>query len=343
MNNNNVLKRSFISTIIFIVIVLIVFYFIFKNNDYREVLNILKYSNKIYLVIAILAMASFSFCEGLTLKTLFQLLGDKVPLKDTYKYALSGFFVSSITPSSSGGDPMQLYLMNKDKIKISHATIALLVKLCTFQFVVIFLATIGFIFYHDIFFSSVGNIKYLLFLSIFLNVLVACLYFLMIFCKPVIMYIVEIISKIMKKIHVKNTDNIIEKINLQVEEYSRASIYLRKNKLVFFKVFMITLIELILYYSIPYFVYLSLGLHNYPIVTFIFMQAMLFISVSSLPLPGAVGVSEATFLNIYKTMFPANILAIIMIITRFINFYIFVLYSGIMMLIFVTKNNLKKD
>ena len=47
------------------------------------------------------------------------------------------------------------------------------------------------------------------------------------------------------------------------------------------------------------------------------------------------------FMKIYRTIYPEHILGSAMIITRFINFYIFVLYAGIMMMGYVVKDNFK--
>ena len=68
------------------------------------------------------------------------------------------------------------------------------------------------------------------------------------------------------------------------------------------------------------------------------MQAVLFISVSALPLPGAVGVSESGFMIIYKTLFPANILSSAMLISRGISFYLLILVSGLIISITYLRN-----
>lgn len=340
--NDDILKKSLFSSILFIIIVIVVFYFIFKDNNYKEVYEILINSNKKYLIVAIICMSFFSICEALNIKTSLKLFKEKTTFKDCYKYALAGFFVAGITPSSSGGDPMQLYLMSRDKIKISHGTITLLLKLLSFQFAVIFIGSISFISSHKVFLDSLGNLKYIIFLGAFLNILVGTLYFLIIFCKPIIIYLITMLEKLLNKLHVKKTDTFINNLNNFVDEYSKASIIIKENKRVLIKIFITTITQMILYYSIPYFVYLSLGFNNYNILSFISLQSVLFMSVSSLPFPGAVGVSEATFMKIYKTMIPKNLLGSAMVITRFINFYIFIIYSGIYLMYFILKDNMNK-
>ncbi len=339
--NDNILKRSFISTILFLIIVIIVFYFIFRDNNYKEVYRIVLDTNKLYLFVALFCMSCFSICEALNMQTALKLFKEKISFKKSYKYALAGYFVAGITPSSTGGDPMQLYLMSRDNIKISHGALTLLLKLLSFQFNAILLAIVSFIFYHKIFLNSLGNLKYIIFVGAFLNILVGTLYFLIIFFKPVIVYLVELLSKLLHKLHVKKTDIFIKKINTIVDEYGKASDVIKKNKKVLIKISLTTFVQVVLFYSIPYFVYLALGLREYTIIRFIALQSVLYISVSALPFPGAVGVSEATFMRIYKNMFPESILGSAMVITRFINFYIFIVYSGLALMYFILKDNIK--
>ena len=94
-----------------------------------------------------------------------------------------------------------------------------------------------------------------------------------------------------------------------------------------------TLTFIVLVFSIPYFVYLALGYQDTSIFKFITTQAVLNITVSSLPFPGAVGISEAIFMKLYKNLFNPNVLGSAMFITRFINFYLFVIISGIVVMI----------
>ena len=59
------------------------------------------------------------------------------------------------------------------------------------------------------------------------------------------------------------------------------------------------------------------------------LQAVLFLSVSSLPLPGAVGLTEVGFLLLYQTVFPAAILPSAMLLSRTVSFYLILLCCGL--------------
>ena len=342
MKTNNVLKKSLLSSVFFVILVIIVFYFVFKDLAFKDVLILFKNSNKLYLILAIFCMAGFNFLEGLNIKIILKSLGNKVKYLACYKYAIGSFFTASITPSSSGGDPMALFLMTRDKISVSHSAITLLTKLMCYQIVVLILSLISFISSYNQTINLLGNMKFLVFLGLFLNMLVFTLYFLAIFFKQIMIFLVELLGKLLNKLHFKKIKNLEEKIKMQIDEYSRAALALKTNKKIVLKVIFLTLIQMILYYSIPYFVYLALGYHESSILKFITTQAILYVAVSALPFPGAVGISEAVFMKLYKTLFNPLILGSAMFITRFINFYLFVIITGLLLAFFITHDNFKK-
>ena len=116
---------------------------------------------------------------------------------------------------------------------------------------------------------------------------------------------------------------------------------LKNHKNILIKVFLTTIIQFLFYHSIPYLIYLSFGLNEYGLITFIFMEAVLYISVSSLPFPGAIGISEGGFLTMFKMFFPTSILSSAMLISRGVSFYLFVIITGIIILSFIVYDKYK--
>lgn len=283
-------------------------------------------------------MFIFVLSEAISIRRVLISLGNKVKLIDSIKYASVGFFFSSITPSSSGGDPAQMYFMSKDNLPLSHSALALLVELCSFQLTSFILAIIGFIINYDFLINNINNIKYLMFIGISLNLIILVFLIIMIFSKKISLYFLKIIYKILELIKYRRRTIFFKSALKQINEYHACSIYLKNNKIIFLKTFLTSLIQLTLYHSIPYLIYLSFNLHDYNVFTFIFLESVLYISVSSLPFPGAVGVSEGAFLIIFKLFFKESILKSAMLISRGISFYLFVIITGILILIFTIKD-----
>lgn len=336
----NFLKKVF-NILFFIGIAVLTFWLIFKNNDINKIIFNLSKAKKNYLLLAIFAMFVYIFCEGLNIYRILKNLKDDVSLFQTFKYSLVGFFFSSITPSSTGGQPMQLYFMNKDKLSISHSTLSLLIQLLSFQFMTLVLALIGFAFNYDLLLNKIGNIKYLMFLGITINVIIQTFLIIMIFSKKLGLKLINGICNLLDKMHIKSASSIKKKSIAQLDEYHECAIYLKNNKIMISKIFLTTLLQLSLYHSVPYFVFKAFGLQGYSIFTFIFLQAVLYISVASLPLPGAMGASEGSFMIIFKLLFPTALLGSAMLISRGISFYLFVIISAILIFGFIVYDKIK--
>lgn len=68
---------------------------------------------------------------------MFHSLGEKAGFLQCIKYAFVGFFYSGITPSASGGQPMQLYYMNRDGHSFVHSTIALVCAAMAYKLILV--------------------------------------------------------------------------------------------------------------------------------------------------------------------------------------------------------------
>ena len=74
------------------------------------------------------------------------------------------------------------------------------------------------------------------------------------------------------------------------------------------------------------------------------MQAVLYTTVSGLPLPGAIGVSETIFLKIFGVAFGEKLLSGAMLLSRGISFYLFVVISLVVVIInAIRKNKVKGE
>lgn len=183
---------------------------------------------------------------------------------------------------------------------------------------------------------------YLLILGVAINTVILAVLMLSIFSKRLIFKLVQVICKILNKFHYRNTDRFKKKCFEQIKEYKRGARLLLENKRVLVKIVFTTILQVTLYHSIPYIIYLSLGLEGANFWQFLAMQSVLYISVSGLPVPGAVGVSEGGFLAIYKVLFPEMFLSSAMLLSRGISFYLFVLISGISVLCFSLREKVSK-
>lgn len=86
--------------------------------------------------------------------------------------------------------------------------------------------------------------------------------------------------------------------------------------------------QILFQFSVPFFVYMAFDQSGVGYFDILALQTMLTICVSSLPLPGAVGASEASFITIFTAIFGAELVLPAMILNRMISFYIFLIISA---------------
>lgn len=323
-------KHTFRNLIIFIALIILTFHFIFKNQNFQNIYDIVINANKLYILIAILLMFIYLSLDALNLKRTLSALNEKVSYIKILKISFIGFFFSGITPAASGGQPMQIYYMHKDKVSVANSTLALLINLFSMQVITITMALVSICFNYKA--LDVGLMIFFI-IGIFLNSCALLLLMAGIFSKSLSKSLINFAIKILRKFKLKNINNIEENLEKSLEKYNGSSDYIKSHKELLPRTFIITLVQFLCYYAITYCVYRSLGLVGKNIMQIIGMQSVLFATVSGIPSPGAVGVSEAAYIGIFKTVIPTNMIDSAMLLSRGINFYLFMLISGFIVII----------
>lgn len=314
----------------FIILILITFYIFFQNQNIGEIFEIIKTAKKGYVIIAIICMCCFLSCEAMNIGRTLKNLNEKSSFLKNVKYALIGFFFSSITPAASGGQPMQIYYMHKDNIPVTKSTLALLINLTCMQIVTISLGILGAI----VNFGYMNSpMKGLFVLGITLNSIALTLLLVSIFSKEATNKLIELSIKILKFFKVKNMEEKQKKIVDALMKYQDNAEYLKEHKSEVMKNVIIAYIQYIAYYSISYFTYKAFGLNEQNIIKIILLQALLYGTVSGIPSPGAVGVSEGGYMSLFEHIYTQNLLSSSMLLSRGISFYLFVAISAIVVII----------
>lgn len=332
MSNKITAKGMLKNIIFFIALISITFFILCREYSLHDILSSLKSVNLTYIFIGIIFMFLFVSCEGINIRRMLRMFSYDISILKGLKYAFIGFFFSSITPSASGGQPMQVYYMNKDNIKISHSSLVLLIELASFQFVTISIAIMSFIGNYKFILSLNTVIKSLVLFGIVFNFGMFCCIVLAVFSKQFTNKVVELFLKCIRKVKFIDSDKWISAVNTEVNQYQESAVFIKKNKFVVMKVVLTAFAQCCFMYSITFFVYKAFNLSDFSFIAVFSLQSILFIAVSAIPLPGAVGSSESSFLTLFKTLFPINTLSSAMLLSRAISFYLFVIISGIIVL-----------
>lgn len=328
-------KKVFKNLFIFLAIIFVTFYIIFKDQDFSQLSEIIKNVKIHYLIIAVVCMMLYFTCDSINIGRTLKRLGEKsTPLKNL-KYSLIGFFFSSVTPAASGGQPMQIYYMKREKISVANSTLTFLINLSCMQIVTISLAFVSLFF-------NVGSMNGVLIscfiIGITLNLSALALLIISIFSRRATNGMIRLAIKILKIFRIKNIESKKERIEKELKKYQDSAVYIKSSKSIIIKNLLTTYVQFLLYYSITYWIYCAFGLSKYNILQIVSLQAILFATVSGIPSPGAVGVSEGGFLELFKNIYTKEQIGGAMLLNRGVNFYLFVIVSSVVVIVCSIKD-----
>lgn len=322
--------------VFFMTLIIFTFWFIFKDQDINVLINTLKSINKKYVLISALLMLCVYLVETINVRSVLVSLGEKkLSILKVFKYTCIGNFFSAITPAATGGQPVEVYYMNKDGIETSSGTMTMLMQLCGFQTSILILSILGAVLNPSL---LSGEIIWFYLLGLTINGIALLLMILSAFYDKMIFLTRDFLVKIMITFKVRNSELKIKKLDIEVKKYVKSAKFIKKNKTVFFKSVLRVFIQICFYHSIPYFVYRSFGLNKINFIEIFSMQAILYTTVSGIPLPGSIGVSESLFLRLYGKAFGKVILSSAMLLYRFVSFYFYIMIFSIVVVINAIKN-----
>jgi hypothetical protein len=333
-----------------LIISLFTVHLIFKEQELPEIIRDLKMASPKWIALGAVAAIFFVSGESVIIHYMLRVLDQKTSFLRCLKYSFIGFFFCYITPSSTGGQPMQMFHMKRDKIKIGYSTLIMLLITIAYKSVLILLALGFLVFNFNVVEQYAGDMKWLIVLGFVLNLaFIAAL--LLVFIKPIWaralgIKTVGLLTKlrIMKR---KNKDKYTEKLISICDTYAMGADYIKKNLSVVFNVFVLTAVQRICLFSITWIVYRAYGLDQTSFVDILTLQIMIGVAVEMLPLPGAAGISEGCFLLTFTEIFGMKLVKPALLISRGLTFYLILVIGAIVTLtvhiIGIRKENQTKE
>ena len=311
----------------------VTFYIIFKNNEIEQIIPIIKEASAFYLILGLILMLLFNICEAWAIKVLMKSFSYIPTFGQCLKYAFIGFYFCAITPSASGGQPMQVYYMKKDGIEIGSATLGILIITVAYQIGMLLLGLLMFLLRPVLVSGNLGLSVYFLAFGVAANLIMVITFLSIAFHKSFLKNIMFGGIRLFARMKIiKNVDLALQKVEVHLEEYQICADHIKKNTRILVYILAIIITQILTRLSVAFVVYKAFGLHGYNFIDIVALQTMLALAVESLPLPGAIGASETGFLAINTKIFGASKLVPAMLLSRGINFYFFLLISGVISL-----------
>lgn len=328
------MKKRMLQIALFLVIMLLTFYALFSGRDLSEIVQAIMNMSFWYLVPAIALAVFFVSAEGFMI---WYLLRSMKAQKDGYKasslprciqYSFIGFFYSGITPSATGGQPVQLYYMNKDGNRGSDSTVVLMTVAVAYKFILVIMGLGILLFWLNPLRQELGNYFLLYLLGLALNVILVILILGVMLFPKVILKAALLFEGLFIRLKIwKPSDKREEKINAFIDSYQQAVAWLKGHKGSLLVVLFVTFLQRCSVFVLTYMVYLGFGLEGSSAMKVILLQAAVYIAVDMLPLPGAQGITELMYQTVFVHVFTGAYLIPSMLVSRGINFYFLLIVS----------------
>lgn len=324
------IKKHF-NTIFLIVVFALTIWSVFHGEDLGQTFEYLQSVNAVYIIPGIACVVLFIIGESVIINYMLRSLGTRVQFGHCCLYSFIGFFYSCITPSASGGQPMQVVAMRKDNIPVAVSTVVLAIVTITYKLVLVVIGLAVVIVRPPVVMAYMDTVEELVWLGLALNVGCIALLLLLVFHPKLVKNCAAGILKLINRIRpFRHPEKIYQKLDDMADQYIGTADYYRAHKGTILIVFLITILQRCLLFLVTWLTYRAFSLSGESLMTILLLQAMISVAVDMLPLPGGMGISENLFLRMFLPVFGAELVLPGMVVSRGISYYTQLLLSAVM-------------
>ena len=346
-------KKIVFNFALFFTIMLLTMIFVFRGQDMKGMFKTMGQMSIGCLIITIALSVLNVASEGIMIFFLFRKMGKKTNLLRCISYSFIGFFYSGLTPSATGGQPMQIYQMKKDGHPVSETTVMMLLIAFFNKLVVVIFAFTIFFTSRTVIQDSLGINYFLFFVGIVINGAIVVTLLLVMLFPQFIRFLMRKIIGLLFKMRIlgrkkkdgsdgKSIEAFYEDIDGFIDRYREVVKFMLSHKSVFVVMLIVTFVQRMTIFLITCFIYMGLGLTGTPLLTIIIVQAAVTIACDMLPLPGAQGITEIVYSEAYANIFPGPTLGLSMIVSRGISFYL-IFFMSLGVVVTISIQNRRKE
>ncbi|MBI5787690.1 MAG: flippase-like domain-containing protein [Candidatus Schekmanbacteria bacterium] len=285
-----------------------------------------------YLLLACLLAFIMTLVDALRLQVLTNALSTPVSFFYNYKTLLAYYFLSAITPTASGGEPLMIYMLKEKGVGVGKGTAIVVIRGIL---VIFFIALTGpLIIYtqQDLLANSILLYAFKIVAGILLVLITSLVYAL--YNPKHMEYLLEKGLHLLDKIPYfkKHSPHIVKKLDDWIEELNFSLKYfIRKKKMSLFWAAVLTVLFLLCNYSLAYVILKGLNA-DISLVRVLMLQVVLYFLLYFSPTPGGSGVAEGGFYMLFGPHVPQHILGILIILWRFFTTYLWVILGGLVIM-----------
>lgn len=328
-------KSYALNFILIITFTLAVLWFALKDN-YQDMMSLIKNVSWYWFIIIL----SWGLLYTCLIACIYLLLGRKYKKKYSMREAIENAFIGSffagITPSSTGGQFGQIYVMKKQGIKMSDGASLLWADFIIYQTTMMVYVTILFFSCFAQFYGENTLFFTLVLIGYGVNAcIISALWTMALFPKAYVKLSGLAVSLLSKLHIVKNQERTLDAWTIQLNAFTKEIKRLKNDRELIAKTVLINVIRLTMLYSLPFVICYAMG-HPLPysqLLTVIAMSSFVTMANTFIPIPGASGGTEWAFVLIFSTIIDSTLAKSVMLFWRFSTYFFVMIIGGLIFIL----------
>ncbi|MHC1610902.1 MAG: lysylphosphatidylglycerol synthase transmembrane domain-containing protein [Candidatus Methanospirareceae archaeon] len=303
----------------------------------RETIDALAKINPYYLGLAIGTQIGTFVIRSARLKLMSDFIGisgeghgekggaNDLKLSQSLKITLASLFAACITPSQFGGEPVRIYLLNKNGLSVGDGTAVVLgERLLDFVVIMVGAAT-SFLLFRAV--LPHHSVLYPVFTVIGASLSACVVIMAYTLVRPE--EIKRVIDFLYSKIKIKRLEKVEDKFHRELENFYRAAKRFQcEGKDIFWLALLLTIAFWLVAFMVPSLLLLGFGAN--PVWLHSIAAQFILLIILALPItPGGSGVAEFGITYLYHTLVKAPVLGIFVVIWRLSTYYVSLIVGGI--------------
>jgi uncharacterized protein (TIRG00374 family) len=303
---------------------------IFFTRGTGELVRIISTMKYRWVAVAFFCMLMYWVMDSLIIHSVTGALFKYQKYFNSLKVTMIGQFFSAITTFASGGQPAQAYVMIKDGVKPGHAVSVLVIKSTLYQSVLAAYSLLMVATSWGFFVQKVPHFFLIYFVGFSLNIIAVMIYILSLTRKDIVYKIIELVFAVLSRIKLlKNLEKFETKLEHELESFVDGVAALKYNYWIIIKSTVFQILQLTFYFSIVYFIYLSIETTHINPWYIIASQGIILVGAQIVPLPGSTGGAEGLSYLFCSMFFKPDSVIPVILIWRIVTYYSSIVFGGL--------------
>lgn len=340
-------NAKFIWSLLFLLIALASIWVVMtqaKGFSPRHFMEYIRQTRLRWLLAAFGSMLLYISFDALMVRCMLKDFGYPRSFFKCVSYAAADIYFSAITPSATGGQPMEAYFMVKDGIPAAISTVVMLCYLLLYTISIVIVGLLSLILIPSSFLAFTRLSRFFIILGVVAQVALALGYAMLLWNKNLLRKILNWGLKLLVKLHiVHNPERHEQRLQRIMDQYTQAAELLKGHRRLLLKSMLLNLVHRCSQILVTVFCFLAGGGALGLAPKLFAIQANVVMGAYCFPIPGSMGVTDLLMLDGFSSLMSEQQSANLEILSRFTSFYICVLLCGVIVLMKYALLRLRKN